>query len=219
MKKIATMSALLIMVGCAGTSQTMAPVNTPGMVSATTSSQMPSMASGTSLATGALGATTPIASATGQMPTMGSAIGGLAGGALGSSSTVAQTPGLVDLLVQKLGVTPQQATGGAGSIFSVAQQSLGANKFSTVSSAVPGMSTLLAAAPAMSGGTSSNLLGGALGGGGGTSALGMAALASSFQSLGLGGGMVNRFIPVILQYVQAQGGTSTMGLLQSALMP
>jgi len=45
----------------------------------------------------------------------------------------------------------------------------------------------------------------------------LASLAGSFQSLGLNSDMVSRFIPVILQSVQSQGGSATMGLLQSAL--
>ena len=94
--------------------------------------------------------------------------------------------------------------------------------FAQVSKAVPGMDQYLAAAPnqaAPSLGTASLMgaAGSALGGSG--SALGTAAsLAGSFQSLGLNSGMVSQFIPIVLQYVNTTGGSSTMGLLQSALL-
>ena len=55
--------------------------------------------------------------------------------------------------------------------------------------------------------------------GGGSSLGNMAVLASSFQGLCMDSGMMSQFIPVILQYVQTQGGSATMGLLQGALMP
>jgi len=127
----------------------------------------------------------------------------------------------VDALVRQLGITPEQASGGAGSIFSMAKQGMNSADFAKVSTAVPGMNELLAAAPSQAA-PSSNMTGlmgmaaSALGGSG--SSVGMlASLAGSFQSLGLNSGMVSRFIPVILQSVQSQGGSATMGLLQSAL--
>lgn len=146
----------------------------------------------------------------------------IAGNMAGVSPIASQSPALVGLLVQQLGISPAQAMGGAGSIFSVAQQMMTPNNFGLVSNSVPGMSQMLAAAPKMAGYGSGagGLMGSAASALGGGSSLGqMAMLASSFQNLGLGTGMVNQFIPVILQYVQTQGGASTMGLLQSALMP
>jgi Protein of unknown function VcgC/VcgE (DUF2780) len=151
-----------------------------------------------------------------QLPPLGTA------GIAGSAASATQPAGLVNILVQRLGVTPQQATGGAGSIFSMAKQSMSSANFSQVSKAVPGMAQYLAAAPSLGAPTSGGGLMGAaasaLGGGGG--ALGnMAALAGSFQNLGLDSGMMGKFIPVILQYVQNQGGSSAMSLLQGAIMP
>jgi hypothetical protein len=140
----------------------------------------------------------------------------MAGSLAGAAPAAAQTPGLVDILVQQLGVTPQQATGGAGSIFSMAQQSMTSSNFGLVSKAVPGMDQLLSAAPAS--GTTS-FMGSAASALGGSSLGNMAGLASSFQGLGMNSGMMSQFIPVIMQYVQTQGGSSTMNLLQSALMP
>jgi len=167
----------------------------------------------------------PVSALTGQTSNLGNmgTAAAMAGSLAGGSSTAGQTPALVGLLVQQLGVSPQQATGGAGSIFSLAQQSMSPNNFGLVRNAVPGMSQLLSAAPSMTGYNGGGLMGSATNALGGGSSLGnmakMAMLANSFQNLGLNSGMVSRFIPVILQYVQTQGGVSTMGLLQSALMP
>jgi len=54
---------------------------------------------------------------------------------------------LVKLLSNDLGVTENQATGGAGSIFNVAKQNMGADDFTKVAKAVPGIDKMMAAAP------------------------------------------------------------------------
>ena len=174
-----------------------------------------------SSAEAAAGQISSTASVAGQLPTAGTVGAGMMGNVADSAPVAAQAPSLVNILVQQLGVSPQQATGGAGSIFSMAKQSMSANAFGQVSNAVPGMSQLLAAAPLLGGSNAGagGLMGGAASAIGGGSLGNMAALASSFQSLGMGSGVMNQFIPVILQYVQSSGGPSTMGLLQSAIMP
>lgn len=193
--KIAVIAMILGMMGCAATSPKQAAVaaNTPS-------------------ASSVIGQ----ASAMHSVANAASSLGG------GVSPLASQTPALAGLLAQQLGITPTQAMGGAGSIFSVARQIMSPTKFGMVNNAVPGMSQMLAAAPSLkgyAGGAGGGLLGSAASALGGGSRLGqMAMLASSFQSLGLNTGMINQFIPVILQYVQTQGGPSTMGLLQSALM-
>jgi hypothetical protein len=45
----------------------------------------------------------------------------------------------------------------------------------------------------------------------------LANLAGSFQSLGMDSSMINQFVPVVLKYVQGQGGAGAMSLLQNAL--
>ncbi len=201
---LAAVAAVVIITGCATASQNVPEVSNVGMSSAETlASQMPSAAS-----------------VAGQLPSAAST-SGMMDNVAGSASGAAQTLSLVGILVQQLGITPQQATGGAGSIFSFAKQSMSPASFGQVSSAVPEMSQLLAAAPALGGSSSGagNLMRSAANALGGSSLGNMATLASSFQSLGMGSGMMNQFIPVILQYIQGTGGPSTMSLLQSALMP
>ncbi|WP_150050933.1 DUF2780 domain-containing protein [Methylomonas rhizoryzae] len=131
----------------------------------------------------------------------------------GSSSQL----GLVTLLVDKLGVNPQQALGGAGSIFALAQQYMNPSDFTQLSGSIPGMDQYLGAVPQSSGsnvllGSAATLLGGQ------NSGLGkLAALGGSFQSLGMNANMASQFVPVVLQYVQGQGGSGAMSLLQRAL--
>jgi len=99
---ITTIAAVLPISGCAAT--------TP-QSGATNLSSLSSMA-GQASALESMGSTATMASS-------------VAGG----NSLAGQTPGLVGLLVQQLGVSPQQATGGAVSIFSMAQQTMNPNQF------------------------------------------------------------------------------------------
>lgn len=130
----------------------------------------------------------------------------------------AEETGLVDLLVAKLGVTAPQAEGGAGSIFQLAKSNLSMDDFSSIAKTVPGMDSLLAAAPKETGGTTgalkgmSSMLGSSAGKLGG-----LAGLTGSFEKLGLGGDMVGKFVPVVLDYVNGKGGASVMNLLKGAL--
>ena len=124
---------------------------------------------------------------------------------------------LVDLLTQNLGVSEDQAKGGAGAIFSMVKDKLGAEDFGKISSAVPGVGDLLEAAPKSVG------VGGAIGGltsalGGGAEKMGgLASLAGSFKGLGLDSGMVGKFIPTILSFVQSKGGDTLKNLLEGIL--
>ena len=137
-----------------------------------------------------------------------------------TASMATPNPALVRQLTQQLSVTPKQATGGAGALFSLAKSRMSAPNFSKVSAAVPGMSGFLRAAPAPStpasgglAGLASSLPSGSLPAG----ATGLASVAGSFQKLGLSPEMVGKFVPVLTQYVQARGGASTASLLSGAL--
>jgi hypothetical protein len=133
-------------------------------------------------------------------------------------SVLAEDLGLVQLLSKNLGVTEKQATGGAGSIFNVAKQKLSADDFAQVAKAVPGIDKMMATAPKSEGVT--GMLGGAssLLGGSAPSVDKAASLSGSFSQLGMNAGMVNKFTPIILDYVKSKGGEQTMKILQSALL-
>lgn len=131
---------------------------------------------------------------------------------------MAQDSDLVTMLVQQLGVTATQAQGGAGAIFNLAKEKMQAQAFEQVASAVPNMDTLLRAAPKSTSGlggmfgSGTSLLGGANGNLGS-----LATLASSFSQLGLSPDMVNQFVPIVLSFVQGNGGESVSQLLAAVL--
>ncbi|WP_020485323.1 DUF2780 domain-containing protein [Methylomonas sp. MK1] len=143
----------------------------------------------------------------------GSGAVGAVAGAMGQTSQL----GLIDILVGQLGISPQQALGGVGSIFSVAQQRMNPGDFSQLSNAVPGMDRYLSSVPQQVSAASSQSLLGAAGGLMGGQLGSLANLAGSFQSLGMNPSMVSQFVPVVLQYVQNQSGAGAMSLLQHAL--
>jgi Protein of unknown function VcgC/VcgE (DUF2780) len=129
------------------------------------------------------------------------------------------SPALVGQLTKQLSITPKQATGGAGALFGYAKSRLSAAEFRKVAAAVPGMSGLLRAAPSNSTSASTGGLAGLSGLAGSLpgQAGGLATVAGSFQKLGLSPGMIGKFVPVLTQFVQARGGTSTASLLGRAL--
>jgi Protein of unknown function VcgC/VcgE (DUF2780) len=121
--------------------------------------------------------------------------------------------GLVSQLSKGLSVTPTQARGGAGALFALAKTRLTADEFGKVSSAVPGMSSLLKAAPAVGGHSELSSLESALPGGTGH----LAEVAEAFHKLGMSPEMAGKFVPVMTKYVKSRGGLSTASLLEKAL--
>ncbi|MDD5647713.1 MAG: DUF2780 domain-containing protein [Dehalococcoidia bacterium] len=154
---------------------------------------------------------------------------------------------LVDLLVKNLGVDKDQAEGGAGTIFKMAREQMGSDDFSKLTNAIPEIGKLAKSVPGAEGagggvGGLMDAFGGLTGGGGKTSAgvgglmdmvgklasatggdsqlgqLGkLAQLAGAFEKLGIDPGMVAKFLPIILSFVQKKGGSDLVDLLQGAL--
>ena len=125
---------------------------------------------------------------------------------------------LVETIINQLGVDEQQASGGAGLLFQLAKDKLSGGEFSQVAEAVPGIEDMMSAAPEAGGGLGGLLgkVGGMLGGKAGQ--LGeLAQAAQGFSSLGLDSGMIGKFVPIILSFVQQQGGEGVMGILQKVL--
>ncbi len=126
---------------------------------------------------------------------------------------------LINELVSKLGVKEEQAKGGAGLIFKLAQEKLG-TEFSAIAQAVPGAAELISGAPKTSGGGAMQLLTGLLGSLGGDKAKGLsdlATLASGFTDLNLDKQMVSQFIPIVLEFVKNKGGEDILGLITKVL--
>ncbi len=124
---------------------------------------------------------------------------------------------MLNALVENLGVSEEQAKGGAGAIFSMVKDKLGGENFNQIADVVPGMDDILSAAPE-SGGVS-GLIGGLASklGGGAEKLGGLASLAGAFKGLDLDAGMVGKFAPIILAFVQSKGGDTIKNLLAGAL--
>lgn len=132
----------------------------------------------------------------------------------------AEGPDLIEMLTSQLGVTGEQATGGAGAMFEYAKNNLDAEDFTSIAKGIPSMDDLIDMAPEPENssalGESSSALtsaGGALGGFD-KSLGGLAGLASSFESLGLNADMISKFAPIVSDYVGSVSGADAMSLLQ-----
>ena len=125
---------------------------------------------------------------------------------------------LIQELTSVLGVDEQQAKGGAGLIFKMAQEKLGDGDFAQLASAVPAISNLIGEAPTDGGGGLAGAIGGIAGAiGGGSQLANMATLVGGFSQLGLDPTMVSKFVPIILSFVQSQGGEQVQSLLAGVL--
>jgi hypothetical protein len=132
-----------------------------------------------------------------------------------SGTVSADTSKLIGSLTDLLGVSKDQATGGAGAVFREAKNNMNPGDFSQLLNAMPGIDSLINAAPQASGlaGKASSMFGSSSG-----SLPGMAALTDSFAKLGLAPDMVNKYVDVILDFVQSEGGQQMMTMLKGALL-
>lgn len=133
------------------------------------------------------------------------------------ASALAIDMGLVGLLTKNLGVTDQQAEGGAGAIFGQASQNMSLEDFTKVTDALPEVKGLMNARPSAESG--SGTLGGlsSMLGKSGGSLTSLTGLADTFSKLGLSADMVGKFIPIVLDYAQTKGGDGIASLLKTAL--
>lgn len=133
--------------------------------------------------------------------------------------------GLLPYLTTELGVTETQAKGGMGSLLQVAQNTLSSGEYSELSKGIPGIETLLAAAPVLSSKSSGgNALTGMLANAGGMAA-GMGSmnmLTQRFEALGLSPEMIIQFATIAIDYFSnsspaTEGAANTGDLLQKGL--
>ena len=99
---------------------------------------------------------------------------------------------LVDSLSTDLGVTQQQAAGGAGALLAMAQNNLSADQFSGILSKVPGLDTLLGG----EGGMASSMLG---------NIASLEGVSKAFSALGLSPDMISQFAPKMLGFLGGEG--------------
>jgi hypothetical protein len=127
-------------------------------------------------------------------------------------------PDLIGALTKEMGATVPQASGAAGALFGLAKTRLKPEEFSKVAGAVPGIDSLLAAAPAVAGTAGSGAAGALAKATGGASALGgLAAVAPAFEKLGLKPEMAMKAVPVLTKYITKSGGAEVASLLAGAL--
>ncbi|MCG7981347.1 MAG: DUF2780 domain-containing protein [Candidatus Thiodiazotropha lotti] len=124
---------------------------------------------------------------------------------------------LVQQLVSGAGVSQEQAEGGAGLLFGLVKDQLSSGDFSQVTNAVPGIESLIDAAPSEDSGGLGGLLGGVASAIGGEQLGNMASLASGFSKLDLDAGMIGKFVPIVLSFLQSQGGDGLSGLVAKVL--
>ena len=112
-----------------------------------------------------------------------------------------QSTDLIKSLSQQTGTSNAQATGGVGAMLKLAQEKLSAGDFDQVAKAIPGADKYLASAKQLLGGAN---IGNASG------------LQSAFSKLGMSPEMVEKFKPIVTDYVSKAGGQAG-SLLASAL--
>ena len=118
-------------------------------------------------------------------------------------------PDLIGSLSKAMGSSTDQAAGAAGALFGLAKSKLPAGDFSSLSKAIPGMSSMLNAAPAMDSGGASGTMAKMAGG--------LGPVTAAFSKLGLKPEMVAMAMPVVTDYVNKKAGPKLGGLLANVL--
>jgi hypothetical protein len=99
----------------------------------------------------------------------------------------------------KLGVTPDQAIGGAGALLNLAQGQLSAENFTKVAEAIPNLNTLMEQAKGLGAFTGQ--------------LTDMTGVNTAFEKLGMDKSKVNQFIPEITGFASKNGGEEVGNLL------
>jgi hypothetical protein len=116
---------------------------------------------------------------------------------------------LVASMAKELGSSTQQAEGATGSLLSLAQSKLKPEDWGKVAKAIPGVDSLLKAAPTTPVGTTGIP-------GASSAAGGLAGVAGAFSKLGLSPELVSKAIPILTSFVTKNGGGDVGKLLASA---
>ncbi|DAB34060.1 MAG TPA: hypothetical protein CFH82_07350 [Sulfurospirillum sp. UBA12182] len=136
---------------------------------------------------------------------LGSATNSLLSSTATTKSTTEQSS-LLNLLTSNLGVSNSQAVGGASAILTKAATNMSQADVSSLTSAIPSISSLISSTVSSQSGQ--NMLG---------SLVSSTSLGSQFSALGMDSSMVGKFIPIILQFINTEAGSTIMNSVQSAL--
>jgi hypothetical protein len=129
----------------------------------------------------------------------------------------AATASLTNMITSQLGVSDAQAKGGLGTLFGLAKSTLGNQDFQQLSGVVPGMDSLLAAAPTISDEAKglTSLMGSA--GKYGQALQGATAAYAQFKQLGIGVDQIPAYIDVTNGFLKSQGGDDVVTLFQKGV--
>lgn len=123
---------------------------------------------------------------------------------------------LVGSVMSQLGLNQSQAEGGLGSLFTLAKSTLGGDSFGPIASAIPGIETLLGAAPVLDNDSGmSGLLSKA--GNLGSSLQGGAQVYDSFEKLGISKELAKPMVDIVKGYLDSNAGEGTTDLLMQGL--
>jgi hypothetical protein len=124
---------------------------------------------------------------------------------------------LIQQLVDATGVDESQAEGGAGLLLNLLKDQLSTSDFSQVTDALPETESLIEAAPDSESGGLGGLLGSAVSALGGNELGNLASLAGGFSKLDLDAGMIGKFVPVVLSFLQQKGGDDLSSIVAKVL--
>ncbi|MDO6500799.1 DUF2780 domain-containing protein [Photobacterium sanguinicancri] len=113
-----------------------------------------------------------------------------------AASEVLSNP-LTDMLTSQLGISNEQAAGGAGALLSLASKQLTGDQASELTNMIPGAEGLADSLPAGLGSMITNA----------------DSLNKVFATLGMDPSMVSQFIPVVMQFMGDQGASA--GLMEA----
>lgn len=128
-----------------------------------------------------------------------------------TNSFAQETSDLVKEIMKTADVSEDQAKGGTGALFGMAQENMTKEDFGKVSDVVPDMGGLLEAIPSTQSSETSML------GTVATQVTGMPKVVAAFDKLGISQDKVALFTPVLVNYVENKGGKALGGLLGKAL--
>lgn len=121
---------------------------------------------------------------------------------------------LIQQLTAQLGIQEDQAKGGAGLLFKLAQEKLGGD-FAKVTEVLPEVKNLIGQAPSEGG--ASKLLGGLASSLGAKGVGDLATLAGGFSKLNLDPAMIKQFAPIVLGFLQTRLNPQVMAQLTEAV--
>lgn len=124
---------------------------------------------------------------------------------------------LVQQIVSSLGVSSEQAEGGAGLIMGILKDRLSSGDFSQLGNLLPGLDGLIDKAPNAPDSGLGGLIGGLAGALGGSDAGDLSRLLQGFSQLNLDSGMIGQFVSTIIEFLKKNGGDELTGVIANVL--